>query len=265
MIKAKSKKIKPILIFVAIILSVSIVLGALIYHNAFYTEKPFENIVYENIKSVSIYSNYGEFLLYTFEGESYSRLMEILRELEIKGQGSKDYKNYIDEKFKMFRVEMTDGNVTDITATSQCAILNGKAYKADSELLNELHDYYLSCLTYMKPFWNLRTEDIKSISLYSINGDILYTLNSDEQTRIVEMLTGIEFCDLDYREYNGGFYPQWRLEKIDGTVLNFSTDLYFEANGQKYEVPENNPSLNGLNAFHNEYYNKYFVALNVED
>lgn len=265
MTKFKSNKQKLILIFSVIILIIVLCVGVLIYHNVSRTEKPFENVVYENIKSVSIYSNDGEFLLYTFEDESYSGLMGMLRKLEIKGQGSEDYKKYINEKFKMFRIEMTDGNVTDITATSQCVILNGKAYKADSELLNELYDYYISCLTWMTPFWNLRTEDIKSISLYSIKGDILYTLNSSEQAQMVKMLTGIVFCDLDYRGYDGGFYPQWRLEKTDGTVLNFSTDLYFEANGQKYEVPENNQSLIELNTFHDEYYKKYFVASNTED
>lgn len=120
---------------------------------------------------------------------------------------------------------------------------------------------YYNSLQVIKPFENLTVEEVKSISLYSQNvtQEIIYTFTDEECEEIVKLLNGIEIGKEDNKEYAGGFDPQFRLKKTDGTVVEFGTSANFWLDGQRYEVPENNISLIKLRNMHTEYYKKYYV------
>ena len=120
---------------------------------------------------------------------------------------------------------------------------------------------YYNSLQFIKPFENLAIEEVKSVSLYSQNvtQEIIYTFTDEECEEIVKLLNGIEIGKEDNKEYAGGFDPQFRLEKTDGTVVEFGTSANFWLDGQRYEVPENNISLIKLRDIHTEYYREYYV------
>lgn len=124
---------------------------------------------------------------------------------------------------------------------------------------------YHNSLQIERPFEDLTTEDVKSISLYSIKGEIIYTFNEEEKAEIVKLLNGIATGKKDNKQYNGGFNRQFRMEKTDGTIIEFGTNANFWIEGQRYEVPENNISLVKLRKLHTEYYKEYYVPLNVQN
>lgn len=115
-----------------------------------------------------------------------------------------------------------------------------------------------------KPFENLTAEEVKSISLYSQNvtQEIVYTFTDNECEEIVKLLNGIVIRKEDNTEYAGGFDPQFRLEKTDGTVIEFGAHANFWLDGKRYEVPENNTSLIELRKLHDEYYKEHYVPIN---
>lgn len=127
-------------------------------------------------------------------------------------------------------------------------------------ILTESLVYYNS-LQFTKPLENLTIEEVKSISLYSQNvtQEIIYTFTDEECEEIVKFLNDIAIGKEDNQEYNGGFDRQFRLEKTDGTVIEFGTSANFWFDGQRYEVPENNISLIKLRNMHTEYYEEYYV------
>lgn len=118
---------------------------------------------------------------------------------------------------------------------------------------------YHNSLQGKRPFENLTADEVKSISLYDYRGDSIYTFNEDEKTEIVNLLNGIEIGKEDNQEYNGGFCPEFRLEKTDGTITEFGTNANFWLDGQRYEVPDNNISLIELRNLHSEYFKEHFV------
>lgn len=121
--------------------------------------------------------------------------------------------------------------------------------------------FYYNSLQLTKPFENLTVEEVKSISLYSQNvtQEIIYTFTDEECKEIIKLLNGIAIGKEDNQEYNGGFDRQFRLEKTDGTIIEFGTSANFWFDGQRYEVPENNISLIKLRNMHTEYYKEYYV------
>lgn len=130
---------------------------------------------------------------------------------------------------------------------------------------------YHNSLQGERPFEDLTAEDVKSISLYNIhhsavaNGDyekIVYTFNAEETEKIVKMLNGIAIGEEDNEDYFGGFYREFRLEKTDGTIIEFGVGAGFFYNDQRYEVPDNNISLIKLQNLRDEYYDKYVVPAN---
>lgn len=114
-----------------------------------------------------------------------------------------------------------------------------------------------------KPFEDLTVEQVKNISLYSVTKEIIYTFNDTEKQTIINLLNNIEIGEEDNREYDGGFDSEFRLEKSDGTIIEFGTNANFVYNGQRYEVPENNISLIELRNLHTEYYKKYYISANA--
>lgn len=120
---------------------------------------------------------------------------------------------------------------------------------------------YYNSLRFTKPFDNLATEEVKRISLYSQNvtQELIYTFTDEECEEIVKLLNDIEIGKEDNKEYCGGFDPQFRLEKTDGTIIEFGTSANLWLDGQRYEVPENNISLIKLRNIHTEYYKEYYV------
>ena len=120
---------------------------------------------------------------------------------------------------------------------------------------------YYNSLQFIKPFENLAIEEVKSVSLYSQNvtQKIIYTFTDEECKEIIKLLNGIAIGKEDNQEYNGGFDRQFRLEKTDGTIIEFGTSANFWFDGQRYEVPENNISLIKLRNMHTEYYKEYYV------
>ncbi len=112
-----------------------------------------------------------------------------------------------------------------------------------------------------RPFENLTVEEVKSISLYSQNvtQEIIYTFTDEECKEIVKLLNGIAIGKEDNQEYTGGFDREFRLEKTDGTIVEFGTSANFWFDGQRYEVPKNNISLIKLRNMHTEYYTEYYV------
>lgn len=121
---------------------------------------------------------------------------------------------------------------------------------------------YHNSLQGERPFENLTADEVKSISLYDYGQDIIYTFNEDEKTEIVKLLNGIAIGEEDNKEYNGGFCPEFRLEKTDGTIIEFGTNANFWLDGQRYVVPDNNVSLIKLRELHSEYFGEYFVPYN---
>ena len=121
--------------------------------------------------------------------------------------------------------------------------------------------FYYNSLQLTKPFENLTVEEVKSVSLYSQNvtQEIIYTFTDEECKEIIKLLNGIAIGKEDNQEYNGGFDRQFRLEKTDGTIIEFGTSANFWFDGQRYEVPENNISLIKLRNMHTEYYKEYYV------
>lgn len=120
---------------------------------------------------------------------------------------------------------------------------------------------YYNSLQVTKPFENLTVEEVKSISLYSQNvtQEIIYTFTDEECKEIVKLLNGIAIGKEDNQKYNGGFDREFRLEKTDGTIVEFGTSANFWFDGQRYEVPENNIYLIKLRNMHTEYYTEYYV------
>lgn len=114
------------------------------------------------------------------------------------------------------------------------------------------------------PFETLTTEDVKSISLYSVTGEIIYTFNEKETAEIVKHLNGIAIGKKDNKDYIGGFCPEFRMEKTDGTIVEFGTNANFWLDGQRYEVPEHNTSIAKLRNLHSEYYREYDVPYNAQ-
>lgn len=121
---------------------------------------------------------------------------------------------------------------------------------------------YHNSLQGEKPFENLTADEVKSISLYDYAGDIIYTFTEEEKAEIVNLLNGIEIGKEDNQEYCGGFNPQFRMEKTDGTVIEFGTNANFWLDGQRYVVSDNNISLIELRELHGEYFREYFVPYN---
>lgn len=122
-----------------------------------------------------------------------------------------------------------------------------------------------------RPFEDLTVDEVQSISLYNIhhsavaNGDyekIVYTFNAEETEEIVKMLNGIAIGKEDNQDYFGGFYREFRMEKTDGTIIEFGVSAGFFYNDQRYEVPDNNISLVKLEKLRDEYYEKYVVPAN---
>lgn len=114
---------------------------------------------------------------------------------------------------------------------------------------------------FAKPFENLTIEEVKSISLYSQNvtQEIIYIFTDEECEEIVKLLNGIETGKEDNKEYSGGLDREFRLEKTDGTIVEFGTGANLWLDGQRYEVPEDNTSLIELRNIHTEYYREYYV------
>lgn len=130
---------------------------------------------------------------------------------------------------------------------------------------------YHNSLQGERPFENLTADEVKSISLYNIqysaveNEDykkIVYTFNEEETEKIVKILNGIAIGEEDNQDYFGEFDREFRLEKADGTIIEFGVSAGFFYNDQRYEVPDNNISLIKLRNLRDEYYEKYVVPEN---
>lgn len=123
---------------------------------------------------------------------------------------------------------------------------------------------YHNSLQGERPFEKLTADQVKSISLYSVTGEIIYSFNDTEKAEIVKLLNNIAIGEKDNQEYVGGFDREFRLEKTDGTVIEFGTSANFWLDGQRYEVPDNNISLIKLRNIHSEYYKEYYVPYNSQ-
>lgn len=125
---------------------------------------------------------------------------------------------------------------------------------------------YHNSLQGQKPFENLKTEDVKSISLYSVTGEVLYTFNQTEQDEIVKLLNGVAVDKEISPEYiwNGGFDRQFGIEKKDGSIIVFGTSGEFYVDGHRYKVSEKNASIVKLRNLHSEYYDEYYVPYNAQ-
>lgn len=121
---------------------------------------------------------------------------------------------------------------------------------------------YHNSLQGERPFEKLTAEEVKSISLYDYRGDIVFTFDEEKKAEIVKLLNGIAIGKEDNQEYNGGFCPEFRLEKTDGTIIEFGTNANFWLDGQRYEVSDNNISLKKLRNLHSEYFKEHFVPYN---
>ncbi len=126
---------------------------------------------------------------------------------------------------------------------------------------------YHNSLQGERPFENLTVDEVKSISLYSQNvtQEIIYTFDDEEREEIVKLLNGIAIGKEDNQLYCGGFDREFRLEKTDGTIIEFGTNANFWLDGQRYEVPENNTSLIKLRKIHSEYYQEYYIPYNAQN
>lgn len=120
---------------------------------------------------------------------------------------------------------------------------------------------YHNSQRFTKPFENLTSEEVKSISLYSQNvtQEIIYTFTDEECEEIVKLLNSIETGKEDNKEYSGGLDREFRLEKTDGTIVEFGVGANLWLDGQRFEVPEDNTSLIELRNIHTEYYGEYYV------
>ncbi|MBQ4572158.1 MAG: hypothetical protein IJA80_02640 [Clostridia bacterium] len=125
---------------------------------------------------------------------------------------------------------------------------------------------YHNSLQGQKPFETLTTEDVKSISLYSVTGEIIYTFNQKEQDEIIKLLNGVAVDKEIDPEYiwNGGFDRQFGIEKKDGSVIVFGTSGEFYVDGHRYKVSENNTSIAKLRNLHGEYYMEYYIPHNAQ-
>ena len=112
----------------------------------------------------------------------------------------------------------------------------------------------------------LKTEDVKSISLYSVTGEIIYTFNQTEQEKIIELLNGVAVDKEIDPEYiwNGGFDRQFGIEKKDGSLIVFGTSVEFYVDGHRYKVSEKNTAIVKLRNLHSEYYKEYYVPNNPQ-
>ena len=264
-----SKKKKSALICAAVILLIAVTAGILIYHNnAARVQKPFYGMLPADIKSVSVYSADGKNILYNCPENEVSHLLSMLTNMEISGKGTDDYKNYIDDNFKMFKIVFADGTVTDLTAVSNSIILNEKAYRADAELLSKICDYYDGIFSYVTPFWDLTENDVKEISFYSLNNDtetVIYTLDSSEISDMVNLLKEITIYGEDKYVYVGGGYTLFKLKKTDGTVLTIDISTFcITVNGQQYKIDYDDGAVKELVKLFNEYNAKYYVPVNAE-
>ncbi len=126
---------------------------------------------------------------------------------------------------------------------------------------------YHNSLQGERPFENLTAEEVKSISLYSQNvtQEIIYTFTEEECEEIVKLLNGIAIGKEDNQLYCGGFDREFRLEKTDGTIIEFGTNANFWLDGQRYEVPDNNISLIELRKIHTKYYREYYIPYNAQN
>ena len=118
-----------------------------------------------------------------------------------------------------------------------------------------------------RPFEHLTAEEVKSISLYSQNAtqEIIYTFTEEECEEIVKLLNGIAIGKEDNQLYCGGFDREFRMEKTDGTIIEFGTNANFWLDGQRYEVPDNNISLIELRKIHTDYYREYYIPYNAQN
>ena len=118
-----------------------------------------------------------------------------------------------------------------------------------------------------RPFEDLMIKDVKSISLYSQNvtQEVIYTFNDEECAEIVSCLNKIKIGEKDNREYDGGFDPEFRLEKNNGEVINFSVSANLWLDGQRYEVVEGDEMLFKLNDIHHEYYSEYYIPYSTQN
>lgn len=126
---------------------------------------------------------------------------------------------------------------------------------------------YHNSLQGERPFEDLTAEDVKSISLYSVTKEIIYTFNKPEQEEIIKLLNGIAVDKEIDPEYigNGGFDPEFRIEKKDGSIIDFGTSGELYVNGHRYKVTENNTPMSKLRNLHSEYYKEYYVPLNAQN
>lgn len=126
---------------------------------------------------------------------------------------------------------------------------------------------YHNSLQGERPFEHLTAEEVKSISLYSQNAtqEIIYTFTEEECEEIVKLLNGIAIGKEDNQLYCGGFDREFRMEKTDGTIIEFGTNANFWLDGQRYEVPDNNISLIELRKIHTDYYREYYIPYNAQN
>ena len=109
------------------------------------------------------------------------------------------------------------------------------------------------------PFKGLTAEDVKSISIYSMNKEIVYTVSDEECAEIVGLLSQIEIGEEDKTQYDGIYYPAYRLEKNDGTIIDFSMGGPLVFNGKQYEVVEGKDAMYRIDVITREYFSKYAV------
>lgn len=126
--------------------------------------------------------------------------------------------------------------------------------------------FYHNSLQGQIPFEDLKTEDVKSISLYSVTGEIIYTFNQTEQEKIIKLLNGVAIDKEIDPEYiwNGGFDRQFGIEKKDGSIIVFGTSGEFYVDGHRYKVSEKNTAIVKLRNLHSEYYKEYYVPNNAQ-
>lgn len=254
---------------VLVLSAAAVITGVLIYNNTARVQKPFYGMLPADIKSVSAYSADGKNTLYNLSKDDIEYFLSLLTNMEFSGKGTDDYKNYIDESFKMFKIVFADGAVTDLTTASNSVILNEKAYKADSEMLEKIRNYYDDIYRNTTLFWDLTEDDVKQISFCSLNNDtqtVIYTLDKSEISRMVNLLKGITIHGEDNTLYSGFGYTAFKIEKTDGTVLTLNISTYcITVNGQQYKVDESDAEVKELVNLYNEYNAKYYKPVNTEN
>lgn len=128
-------------IFISILMILIVGFGSILLWSSWKSE-PFSKLSQDDIKTISAYTISGESVSHILSKEETIEMVELLKSFEVSGFGTKKYQDRAGGQWKMFKIEKSDGSITDVSSCTPYLILNEKGYKADDKLLKELYNLY---------------------------------------------------------------------------------------------------------------------------